>query len=384
MKVDREGWIASGIGVSSQPRLPNPVGKVKKVFYPSNMNYIVSNVLDKPYSLGFATAQAAYPTAIQTAQMVNAAGQRVTASIDSVSMTMLELGNGPVPAGLLAHDLTNPISPTAWPIVTAQYLMLDTQNTLTTCAAKKAMISFWIWFYTEPVVSSIGVAQNVAMLPSVYVSQNNLLSSIRSSMFCAGSLLLTSDTSNALMEGSLAASFVLGLFSNFYRQIDTTYSFTLKSSLPELTTSRLLAGEIDIAVLNDAQLADAQRSKLRSGLELYPDVQSARLLPSFLVGVSPFFNLPTAINNLYATWTPTSSPLPALYPLRLDVETVAGIFTGTVRNWLAPEMLRYNPQLAPWFAAVNLTLTSAASAIQVVIFSIQPSLSTNFTQYTLE
>lgn len=383
LKVDNAGWLASGIGISNQPRLPNPPGKVKKVFYPSNMNYIVSNVLDKPYTIGFATAQAAYPTTIQTAMMINAAGQKVVASIDSVSMTMLELGNGPVPPGLLAHDLTNPISPTAWPIVTAQYLMLDTQNTLSTCAAKKAMLTFWIWFYTEPVVASIGTAQNVAMLPTVYVSQNNLLATLRSSMYCSGSLLLTSDTSTALIEGSLAASFVLGLFSNFYRQVDTTYTFYLKSSVPELTTSRLLAGEIDIAVLNDAQLVDVQRAKLRSPLDLYPGVESAKLLPSFLVGVSPFFNLPNTVNTLYSTWTPTSSTLPPLYPLRLDVEMLAGIFTGTIQNWLSPQMTKYNPQLIQWFGAANITVTSAASVIQVVICCTNPNDSLTATNMLL-
>ena len=50
--------------------------------------------------------------------------------------------------------------------------------------------------------------------------------------------------------------------------------------------------------------------------------------------------------------------LPGIRPLTVDMPTLAKIFTGKIRHWRDPEMLRLNPDTAQYLPDANITVSS--------------------------
>ena len=87
------------------------------------------------------------------------------------------------------------------------------------------------------------------------------------------------------------------------------------------------------------------------------------ILPAFLVGVVPTFSLPVVITRLHNTRTAGDDlGLPDLYPLTIDLETLADVFTGSIRSWTDERMLKLNPQLKAWFER-----TGASTVLRSVV-----------------
>jgi len=82
-----------------------------------------------------------------------------------------------------------------------------------------------------------------------------------------------------------------------------------------------------------------------------------------MVGVVPTFSLPLKVTALHTQRTAADDlGLPNLYPLRIDMETLALVFTANITSWTDPRMLALNPQLSAWF-----TRSAAPTALYSVV-----------------
>ena len=123
---------------------------------------------------------------------------------------------------------------------------------------------------------------------------------------------------------------------------------------------RVTAGELNFALIASTSMSTADIDLLRSA-------QNYELVPAFVGGVVPIFNLPDAIKKLAKDATKVKElGLPTLLPLTLDLEVMTGIYICSITNWLDPRLLALNPQLSPWFAvtnsSTNLTLIAGATS----------------------
>ena len=75
---------------------------------------LASYVIDKVGGFAMATLQNVLALKAKVAAIKNTAGAVLTPTINSIALTILELGVDDIPKGKNAHDLTNPQSPNAW------------------------------------------------------------------------------------------------------------------------------------------------------------------------------------------------------------------------------------------------------------------------------
>jgi phosphate transport system substrate-binding protein len=91
--------------------------------------------------IGYVELAYAVQNKLAVASMVNAAGQTVTASIDSVSSAMADFG-GDMPA-TLARSIVNAPGATSWPIAGYTYLLIYLEQT--DCAKAAKLVEFVKW-----------------------------------------------------------------------------------------------------------------------------------------------------------------------------------------------------------------------------------------------
>ena len=121
---------------------------------------------------------------VQNVALINAAGRTVLPTKNAISQTFSEMAEKGIIPGGEVFDLTNSQSTFAWPIVVSGWLWLDAISTLSTCAAKKDVLSFVLWLYTSSVVAAVGEAANTYMLPALYLEQSGLIAAIKSKIMC--------------------------------------------------------------------------------------------------------------------------------------------------------------------------------------------------------
>ncbi|MDO9332954.1 MAG: hypothetical protein Q7T57_00305 [Dehalococcoidales bacterium] len=201
----------------------------------------------------------------------------------------------------------------------------------------------------------------MVVFSSVFVSQLRLLENLRAELQCLDSPLSSANQEVGHISVHQLAAKVMTLYSNFYSAVDSTRTYRISTLSESLAVQRVAAGELSLALLNPAVLSSNDISILGTA--------SAVLTPAFMVGVVPIFTLPAALT----TWAfasvnkATVLTMPALYPLKLDLETAAAIFIGQVTSWLDPRLVLLNPQLPDWFTASSaspaLTLIVGATAV---------------------
>lgn len=358
-KVD-PGWAAE-VGLSSWPRLPRATNLVNISFAVGSPG-IGSYILDNPGSIGFSSPVTALK--LQRAQMINRAGKTVSPTPATVSQAFLELAaNGILPGGN-GFDLSDAQSAYAWPANVAFWLMIDLQSTRSTCENKAAVLRFVLWLYSSDVVEKLVNEAQIAMPPLLYLENSGLLDRMRTMIQCDGMALSKPDSTEASFVGSSFVSSQLHFLTMMYTAVDSFYTYKFTAMDDALALRRVAQGEVDFAIIDPAAVTDQQFEQfLRpvaasvtaagSNTSEGPVPQGGLILPSYLVGVVPTFNLPSALKSLYTQRSPTNSlGLPDLYPLRVDLETLASIFLGSINSWTDPRMVALNPQLGPWFDAV--------------------------------
>jgi ABC-type phosphate transport system substrate-binding protein len=328
----------------------SPLWPTKKYYktYTSNLaDVIASSIVDIPgaYALNAWQSILASGAKIAAIQSVNGAILRPTT--DSIALNLLELALKPVVAPETSYDLTNPQTPGAWPMCFVVSITIDMLNPVTTCATKAVLMDFIVWLFSSDTVKAL--ANNLITSPpsQLFLEQTALLETLRSSMQCGGEPLVSSALALGKVAGFPAISPLLTAFSNFYQQSNAQAIYSFDATSETLATYRIRAGEVDLSLVNTKQLSDDDVSLMTYN-------QGGVFLPGFYAGVAVTFVLPTAITANYSKWnalTDTRGGLPALLPLAIDLETVAGIFSGQITSWTDPAILATSPQVGPWFAA---------------------------------
>jgi len=346
-KVD-PGW-ASTYGISSWPPIPGVV----QITLAQGSAGIGSYVLDHPWSIGFSSPVAALE--VPKARLINQAQKIVAPGPETASQAFLELApNGILPGGN-GFDLSNPQSAFAWPTNIAAWVFIDALKVRSTCTTKAAALKFLLWFYTSSVAHQLAENAFIAVPPQQYLDQSGLLATLRKEILCdGGTSLVEQDSASAQIRGNPMMRSTLTFLTEIYAQVDSTYTYGFAPMADSLALDRISTGEIDFAMVSTDALQDEQIDLFLAPIVdpiTGESIDGGILLPAFLVGVVPTFSLPVNVTTLWGKRTVSNSlgALPSLYPLTIDLETLALIFTGEITGWLDQRMLDLNPQLEPWF-----------------------------------
>jgi len=220
---------------------------------------LTSQVMDSVGGYALATLQNVLPLGVRTALVQNAAGVVLSPSVDAISLTAIEVVGKGLPAGASSsYDLINPSSPNAWPICTTIYLWLDNTNPVSTCSTKAAVVEFVEWLYTSDSVQALAKTLNIAIMPSILLSQTSLLQKLKTQIQCQGSALVSASTSARYVQGfGGSVKSLLATYFAFYSAIDTTVNFTFSPSTNKLALERTTYGEVDLAIVHTSELSAA-------------------------------------------------------------------------------------------------------------------------------
>ena len=250
----------------------------------------------------------------------------------------------------------------------AAWVVIDGAIAHSTCIAKGAALKFLLWLYTSNVVVALANEVSIAMPPSLFLSESGLLDTMRRDILCDGQAVVPADSTSESIRGNAIIANQVDFLTAMYQNVDATYQYTFTPMADSLALLRVSVGEIDFAIVSTDALTDKQMDEFRA--PLYDTTTGAWLadggmiLPAYLVGVVPIFSLPTLVTSLFATRTTSNDlGLPDLYPLLMNTEVLAAIFSGQIGSWIDSRMTALNPQLAPWFARVPLAPTNIFTVV---------------------
>jgi len=106
--------FATVIPISQTPTFPSTVHA--KIL--PNVYAMVSGVADTPYTLGYSSMSNVVAQGMPLGNFINANGEAVAVSANSMALTMLELATDGYSQGQMGFDLTNPTTPGAYPMMT--------------------------------------------------------------------------------------------------------------------------------------------------------------------------------------------------------------------------------------------------------------------------
>lgn len=129
---------------------------------------VAAAVQNTPNSIGYVELSFAIANNITFADMINKAGNKVTADADSLASAMSDF------AGSFTDQLTNTIvdgpGANSWPIAGYTYLILHTSS-MTDCAKAKNMLDFFKWALTDPTPAKHAADLGYSVLPDAVRTQ---------------------------------------------------------------------------------------------------------------------------------------------------------------------------------------------------------------------
>ncbi len=128
---------------------------------------VAAAVQNTPESIGYVEYAYAVSNKLPFAQMVNKAGQTVTASPDSTASAMNDFANSFTPQ--LTNTIVNGPGAGSWPIAGYTYIIIH-QTSMTDCVKASKLVEYINWILTNPVATSRAKALGYVPLPSA-VSQ---------------------------------------------------------------------------------------------------------------------------------------------------------------------------------------------------------------------
>jgi len=129
---------------------------------------VAAAVQNTPDSIGYVELSYAIANNITFADMINKAGNKVTASADTLASAMNDF------AGSFTDQLTNTIvdgpGATSWPIAGYTYLILHTSS-MTDCTKAKNLLDFFKWALTDPTAAKHAADLGYSVLPDAVRTQ---------------------------------------------------------------------------------------------------------------------------------------------------------------------------------------------------------------------
>ncbi|MGA7192138.1 MAG: phosphate ABC transporter substrate-binding protein PstS [Anaerolineales bacterium] len=128
---------------------------------------VTAAVQNTPESIGYVEYAYAVSNKLPFAQMVNKAGQTVTASADSTASAMNDFANSFTPQ--LTNTIVNAPGAGSWPIAGYTYIIIH-QTSMTDCVKASKLVEYINWILTNPVATARAKALGYVPLSSA-VSQ---------------------------------------------------------------------------------------------------------------------------------------------------------------------------------------------------------------------
>jgi phosphate transport system substrate-binding protein len=164
---------------------PNP--RPRTVMASGN-NGVGAAVKRRPYSIGYSVQSTADSLGLPYARLLTADGSRVlTATVDAVVYASMELTIGTSLARSTAQS---------WPIAsfTYVYFRANVSSSGQTCEGRRALVRFWSWFYTSPVVNTLAAARGFAIVPNFIQEVLQIHAQLHDRILCAvGAQLVQAD-----------------------------------------------------------------------------------------------------------------------------------------------------------------------------------------------
>jgi phosphate transport system substrate-binding protein len=123
---------------------------------------VAAAVLNTPNSIGYVELSYAISNGMSAAQMINKAGETVTADGDSVSSAMADFADAFTPQ--LTAVIVDGSGAGSWPITGYTYIILHT-NSMTDCVKAQKIIDFLKWAQTDPGAQKAAATLGYSVLP---------------------------------------------------------------------------------------------------------------------------------------------------------------------------------------------------------------------------
>ena len=353
-------WAAVGsLGSSSQ--WGNLQG-ARRVLDDSSKVATAQWIASTPNSVSYMYQSQAEAFGLAYATLVNSHGVAQAATLAAVQAGSSEklLDYQAVPAPYI--DLSNAGNGLAYPLLGAAYLLLPKLYTRVICSLRLATLNFVQYTLSSPAAAASLSAHFTPIVDGLSQQYINISGQLSSGGVCDGTFVLKLN-SEGVVAGAPLASPLFSYLLSFYQQVSSAllYSF---APAPSAETLSLLSsynelqynGTTDVAVVSPADWSTgSSNATLDSSVA---SLLGLTLLPAYLAGVVPIFSLPAAVVDTASQ--PAYANLTALYPLVIDVDTLAGIFLGQIRSWTDVAIAARNPSLASRFQATRANTTITA------------------------
>lgn len=123
---------------------------------------VAAAVINTPNSIGYVEIAYAKSNSLIFAQMINQAGQTVTANGDSVNAAMAEFASTFTPQ--LTNIIVDGKTPGVWPITGYTYIILHTTS-MKDCTKAQKIIEFLKWAQTDPSAQKAAATLGYSVLP---------------------------------------------------------------------------------------------------------------------------------------------------------------------------------------------------------------------------
>ena len=302
-----------------------------------SLTTLVAAVLATPGALGLAYYTTALALDAQIASMQNRAAVVVQPGPSAFKFAAVELGTQQLPGLTSVADLTDASGPSAWPLTLFSYLVLDLQQSRTSCQAREDLVDFLLFFYQSDAAASLLASRGYAAVPDLVMEQLNVISLLSSSVLCWGELALPPTVNQQRFIGvSTSIGLVAELLVASYQ--DSNSAWTTRPMPEALLVDALVHSEVDAVLLNLDDVDSATLQQLRDSEEYY-------IFPLFAMAISWFAN--PVLTAALTLQPPTASSFV------MDVDLMNGIFLFCLRSWTDERLLSLNPWLAEQLQEVN-------------------------------
>lgn len=309
-------------------------------------NAVAAAVAATDGSIGYAVLAVALNMNNNIAAMYNKANVLVQANTESITYAAVELGTTALARTTLVSDLTDGTGSGVWPITSMSYLLMDTVNSLSTCAARQAVVSFWLWFYQSDIATNLLDTREYARVPDIVMTSLNIIPNLESQIQCRGvTAYQATEATTRTISVPTSVSFITNLLTPQYTASAVTWSTNTVAD--QLAFKQLVNAEIDIAFFDPENVNAELLQEVRDSGDfliiptfMYAKSQNARLSPAshsaaaICAPSSPLtlFRSASTVSTVGWMYNPqiTSTVNIAAYTLRLDLDTITRILFSCV------------------------------------------------------
>ena len=306
-----------------------PLQKYHSYSFAGGITGVGSAVIAQDGTIGMVVQSVALKLQINTASLINKAGNVVRASADSVTFAAVELGTSLSLTSTEAADLTDCSASSGWPISAFSYLLIDLAKSRGTCHARAALVEFFLNFYQSSTLASLLAIREYAPVPSIVMTQLDIINQFPTWVKCRGQPALpTQPTTTRTMSVPGEISFLSNLFASVYSDPQGEINWELDVNTDEINLERLLNSEVELAFINPANINQ----------QLYQETLNDKdylVLPAFAFAWSWVYN---------SALTPNINIKDK--PLILDLHTISLIYHSCFHYWNDTNLLTLNPWLS--------------------------------------